>query len=102
MRRFGFLTIFLTLALSAVIEILFYFILLFFGSANQTNWIRQTYICFHYPAEFLMFGLLNPDQGVPWQTVLYIVIWFSIAVLQWWLIILAGIWGIQYFRKKTA
>jgi hypothetical protein len=101
MRRLNFITAGLTLALSAVVEILFFFIFLFFGSANQPNWLSQTFTCFHYPAVFLMFGLLDPDQGDFWQSVLYVIISFFIAVLQWWLIILAGIWSIRHFRRKS-
>ena len=102
MRRFSFITLGLTLALSVVAEILFYVVFIFCGSANQPNWLSQTFACFHYPATFLMFGWIAPDTGVAWQAILWVLIFFSVAVFEWWLIILAAIWSVRYFRRKSA
>jgi hypothetical protein len=98
MRRLKFVTLGVTLALGFVLEVLFHLVLAFFGSKA---WLTEAFYWFHYPAVFLMFGWLDSDQGVPWQTALYVLIYSSIAVLQWCLLILAAIWTVQYFKSES-
>ena len=97
MRSLDFITAGLTLMLSVVFEILFYGVMIFFGG---DNWLSQTFAYFHYPATFLMFGWIAPDTGVAWQAILWVLIFFSVAVLQWWLIVLAAIWMFRHFRRR--
>jgi cell division protein FtsW (lipid II flippase) len=100
MRHINFITIGLTLALSVMVEILSYVAYIFFGKGDQPSWFDQAFAMFHYPAVFLIFGWVAPDTGVFWQAVVWVLFIFSVAVLQWWLIILAAIWLIRHFRRR--
>jgi hypothetical protein len=100
MRLFRFKTHGLTLALSIVVEVLFVLGCLFLGDARP-NWLSQTFKSFHYPAYFLIFGWLDPDSGDILQVVLWCLFMFSVAVFQWWLIILASVWVFRHFRTKS-
>lgn len=102
MRHFTFKTFALTLFLSVVVELLFYLVCVFCGSSeNQPNWVTQAFKGFHYPAVFLVFGWLDPESGVLWRAILFALILFSVAVLQWWLIILAAILMFRHFRTRN-
>jgi hypothetical protein len=83
--------------LSVVFELSFFVVTLFSGG---DDWFSQAFACFHYPATFITFGWLAPDDGVYWQAVVWVLLEFLVAVLQWWLIILTAIWTIRYFRRK--
>ena len=102
MHRLNFIKAGLTLALSIVLEIVFGFVLMFFGNSDQPNWINLAYGVFHYPAIFLIFGWVDPDAGNFWQAVVWVLFLITVALLQWCLIILGVTWIIRYFRRKSA
>jgi hypothetical protein len=101
MRTFRFKILGLTLALSIGAEVLFFLASCFLDSADQPNWLNQTFKGFHYPAYFLIFGWLDPENGPIWQIVLWGFFMVCAAVIQWWLIILTSVWVFRYFRKKS-
>ena len=90
-KRFG-----LTLVWSVVVEVVFCLVAFSGGCA----WLATVGWCFHYPAYFLMFGWLDPENGDLWQAILWFSFMFSAAVFQWLLIIRAGGWIFQHIRRK--
>jgi hypothetical protein len=100
MRRWDFITAGWTLFLSVLLEILLFVVCIFFGKGDHPNWFDQAFAAFHYPAVFLIFGRVAPDTGILWQAAVWVLFIFSVAVLQWWLIILTAIWMIRRFKRK--
>ena len=98
MPRLYFITAGLTLVLGFIVEIVFCAVCNFFG---DSKWLGQIFRGFHYPAASLISDwILVPENA--WQEILSAFIFISVAVLQWWLIILAAIWSIRHFKRKSA
>ena len=107
MRCFSYKTLVVTLGLSFVLEITFFVLHGYFNNATEdykapTDWLSRLFGWFHTPAGFLGACISSVDTGSIWRGLVGFLIFILVAVLEWWLILLAGIWIFRHFRKKSA
>jgi F0F1-type ATP synthase assembly protein I len=105
MRHLGFITAGLTLALSVVIEVSFFVVFRFFTNGSftdsPTTLLNRAFVWFHSPARFLGDCIESVDTGSHWRIIVGTLIFFAVAVLEWWFIFLAATWFIRYMRRKS-
>ena len=104
MRCFNYKTLLLTLGLSFVLEIIFFVLHGIFTNGTEdkapTDWMSQLFGWFHLPAGFLDACISTVDTASTWRSIVGFLIFIAVAVLEWWFIILAGIWIFRHFRRK--
>jgi len=92
-----------TLAVSVLAEVAFVqvgYLCFCFGMQHLHSWEMQVSASFHWPATWAMLHLFGSGAVGFWKDVIWDLFVFLVAVLQWWLIILAAIWMFRHFRQK--
>lgn len=106
MRLFRFNTTVLALIFSIFIEALFFAAFKLFGAVHEfsdsKNFWVQSWYDFHWPSIIVTDHCAPVDYGNIWRRVIGLVIFFSIAMLEWWIVFYAGIWFVRRFNKKFA
>ncbi len=106
MRFFRFNTPLLALIFSIVMEALSFAVFKLFGTVTEfgsfTNFWSQSWFCIHWLPLIVTDRCVTMANGSILQDVVGFVIFFSIALLEWWLVLFAAIWLIRRFTRKTA
>jgi hypothetical protein len=96
----------LALIVSVLVEALFVVCFWLFGTITQfgtlTNFWSRAFIGFHFPSVIVTDHCVTMANGSLWQDIVGYLIFFTIALLEWWLVIFAAIWCFRHFTKRTA
>jgi hypothetical protein len=96
----------LALICSVVVEALFVAAYYFFGTITQfgtlANFWSRSFFWFHTPAAIITDHCVTMNNGSIWQDIVGYVIFFIVALLEWWLMFFAAIRCIRYSPKKLS
>lgn len=106
MRLFRLNTPMLALLFSVLMEALFIAAFKLFGTVHEFSdsknfWIQSWYD-FHWPSIIVTDHCAPVDYGNIWRRVIGLLIFFPIALLEWWIVFSAGIWFVRQFTRKSA
>lgn len=88
---------------SILLEALYFTAFKVFGTTkygNMTNFWSQSYYYFHFPAAFVTDLCVTMHNGSMWHDIVGFVIFFSIAIFEWWIALFAGFSFVQHFTAK--
>jgi hypothetical protein len=85
------------LLLSICAELLFGLVFLFSSSDS----VRLLFRGFHYPGYFVLFGWLDPEQGVLWRAIAWAGLMIGSGILQWLVLFLTVLLGCHWLRRKS-
>src|SRR5580700_20923 len=96
----------LALIFSVCAEVVFFVAFKLFGTITEfgtlTNFWSRSFFWFHRPAGILTDFCVTLDNGSVWQDIVGFVIFFSVALIEWWLVVFTAICCIRQFTKRTA
>ncbi len=94
----------LALIFSILMEVLFFAAFKLFGTVQEFSgsgnfWV-QSWHSFHRLSIIVAYHCALLVSGDIWQEVIGLVMFFFIALLEWWIVFSAGIWFIRHFTRK--
>jgi|SRR5580692_8946889 hypothetical protein len=105
MRLLRFNTPILALIFGILIEAFYFAAFKLFGTVTEfgdmTNFWSRSFFYFHLPAVFVTDHCVTMGNGSTWQDVIGFVIFFPIAIFEWWVVFFASISFFRYFTRKA-